>query len=233
MAQGRNVIVTGGAGALGRAVVSWFEARGDRVAVIDVSDEVLKEAFPDRPQGNVYVAGDLTDRDACLEVVDQILGEFDEVDVLCNIAGGFHMGEPVHETSEATWNFLMDLNARSVFNMAGAVVPGMQEAGHGKIVNVAARAGQAGMALAGAYTASKAAVLRLTETMGAELREHDINVNCVLPSLMDTPRNREDMPDADFSKWVPPEDVAAVIGFLASDDARAIHGAGIPVDGLS
>lgn len=233
MADKRNVIVTGGAGALGRAVVDWFQQAGDNVAVIDVSDDVMREAFPDRPEGNLYVSCDLTDADACERARDEIMKSWDRVDVLCNIAGGFYMGDPVHETSVDTWNFLMDLNARAVFNMARVVVPGMQQQGAGKIVNVAARAGQAGMALAGAYTASKAAVLRLTETMGAELREENINVNCVLPSLIDTPRNREDMPDADFDKWVSPNDIAKVIGFLASADASCIHGAGIPVDGLS
>jgi NAD(P)-dependent dehydrogenase (short-subunit alcohol dehydrogenase family) len=226
MFEGKRVIVTGGAGALGQGVVRYFVKEGARVAVLDVGDESVTPA-------EVHIAVDLTNRESCASTVDAVVGVMGGVDVLCNIAGGFLMGDAVHETPDRTWDFLFDLNARSIVNMAAAVVPVMLSSGHGKIINVAALAGREGMAQMGAYTASKAAVLRLTESMGMELREQNINVNCVMPSLVDTERNRSDMPDADFSKWVSPDDIARVIGFLASDDASCIHGAGIPVNGLS
>ena len=143
------------------------------------------------------------------------------------------MGEDVHKTSDQTWDFLFDLNARSIMNAASTVVPSILENNGGKIVNVAARAANAGLAKMGPYIASKAAVARLTESMAMELREQNINVNCVMPGIIDTPRNRSDMPDADFSKWVTPSNLANVIGFLTSDDAISVHGASIPVDGLS
>jgi NAD(P)-dependent dehydrogenase (short-subunit alcohol dehydrogenase family) len=165
--------------------------------------------------------------------VDQVRQRFGRIDVLCNLAGGFRMGAPVHETSDKDWDFLFNLNARTVLNMAKAVVPGMIKSGGGKIVNVGAYAAQKGAARMGAYIASKSAVIRLTETMAAELREQNINVNCVLPTIIDTPENRAAMPDADPRKWVAPQDLAAVVLFLASDAARAIHGAAIPVTGLS
>jgi NAD(P)-dependent dehydrogenase (short-subunit alcohol dehydrogenase family) len=155
------------------------------------------------------------------------------VDILCNIAGGFRMGQPIHETSDDTWDLMLGLNARSVLNCARAVVPGMLAAGGGKIVNVGAIAALSGKANMGAYIASKSAVIRLTESMAAELREEGINVNCVLPSTIDTPQNRKDMPKADPKRWVAPEALADVVLFLASDAARAIHGASIPVAGLS
>jgi NAD(P)-dependent dehydrogenase (short-subunit alcohol dehydrogenase family) len=158
---------------------------------------------------------------------------FGRIDVLCNIAGGFRMGETVHETSDENWNFLFDINARTLLNTARAVVPQMLKAGGGKIVSVAAAAAQKGAAQMGAYVASKSAVIRLTETMAAELREKNINVNCVLPTIIDTPENRAAMPKADPSRWVAPGDLASVIVFLASPEARAIHGAAIPVSGLS
>lgn len=233
MFSGKYVVVTGGAGALGEVVSRWFLDREARVAVIDYEQSILDKAFPAQPDSSLFLVADLTNRQSCKECVDRVLSKFGRIDVLCNIAGGFLMGDEVHNTSDETWQFLFDLNARSVMNMASVVVPAMLDQGSGKIINVAARAGHEGMALMGAYTASKAAVLRLTESMGKELREKNINVNSVLPSLIDTPRNRADMPDADFSKWVTPEAIADVIGFLASDQARAIHGAGIPVDGLS
>lgn len=233
MFKGKTVVVTGGAGVLGKSVANWFAAQGAHLAVIDYSREIIEAAYPDKNPRDLYLTCDLTDRGQCADTVTGIIAAAGGIDVLCNIAGGFMMGDPVHETSESTWDFLFDLNARSIVNMAAAVVPAMLDAGAGKIVNVAARAAREGAALMGAYTASKAAVLRLTESMGLELREQNINVNCVMPSLIDTPRNRQDMPGADFSKWVSPDGIASVIGFLASDDARFIHGAGIPVDGLS
>lgn len=233
MFDNKVVVVTGGAGALGHAVAVWFAAHGARLAIIDYSDEIIDDAWPEKTPGHLYIACDLTDRVMCQRAVDSIVAECGGIDVLCNIAGGFMMGDPVHETRDQAWDFLFDLNARSIMHMASSVVPKMLDAGGGKIINVAARAAREGAALMGAYTASKAAVLRLTEAMGKELRESNINVNCVMPSLIDTPRNRQDMPGADFTKWVSPDDIAKVIGFLASEDAACIHGAGIPVDGLS
>jgi NAD(P)-dependent dehydrogenase (short-subunit alcohol dehydrogenase family) len=168
-----------------------------------------------------------------MDSVQSAVKRVGRVDVLCNIAGGFRMGTPVHETSDKDWNFLMDLNARTVINMSRAVVPLMLKAGGGKIVNVGAFAAQKGAAQMGAYIASKSAVIRLTESMAAELREKNINVNCVLPTIIDTPENRRAMPDADPKRWVAPQALADVIAFLASDAARAIHGAAVPVTGLS
>jgi len=229
--ENRTVVVTGGAGVLGKGVVSWFSDRGANVAVLDISDEILAGAYPNPAQNHCYVACDLTSREGSTEAVGKVLRQFGEIDILCNIAGGFLMGDPVHETSDATWEFLFDLNARSILNMAGAVVPGMLGRG-GKIVNVSARAGDAGAVNMGAYTASKAAVTRLTESMALELRDKKINVNCVMPSLIDTPRNRSDMPDADFDTWVKPAEIAELIGFLCSHESSAIHGAAIPISGL-
>jgi NAD(P)-dependent dehydrogenase (short-subunit alcohol dehydrogenase family) len=122
---------------------------------------------------------------------------------------------------------------RTLRNTSRAIVPQMLRQGGGKIVNVGAYSAQRGLAHMGAYTAAKSEVLRLTEAMAAELRAKNINVNCVLPSILDTPQNRADMPEADPARWVSPHDLAQVIAFLASDAARAIHGAGVPVTGLS
>jgi NAD(P)-dependent dehydrogenase (short-subunit alcohol dehydrogenase family) len=143
------------------------------------------------------------------------------------------MGPAVHETSDEDWNFLFDINVRTMLNMVRAVVPGMIQQGGGTIINVGANSAQKGIAQMGAYCAAKSVVIRLTEAMAAELREKNINVNCVLPSIIDTPANRAAMPDADPSHWVAPEALASTILFLASDGARAMHGAAVPVSGLS
>ena len=229
----KTVVVTGGAGALGQGVVEWFTRQGASVAVIDYNDEILANAFPVPLAQHCYIACDLRNRESCSEAVGRILRQFEKIDILVNVAGGFLMGDPVHEASDETWDFLFDLNSRSIMNMAAAIVPGLIKQGGGKIINIAAKAAVTGAPNMGIYTASKAAVMRLTESMALELRENNINVNAIMPSLIDTTRNRQDMPDADFSKWVTPAQIADVIGFLSSNQAGAVHGACIPVDGLS
>lgn len=222
--SGKVVLVTGAAGALGRAVVEQFAAQGAKIAQLDV----IK-----LDNGHFSATPDLTDAEACSSAVAAVCKELGPIDVLANIAGGFAMGEAVHETSAETWDFLMGLNAHSVLNMARAVVPLMLEQGAGKIINIGAGAGQQGMGQMGAYSASKSVVIRLTEAMAAELKQQGINVNCILPSIIDTERNRADMPDADFSAWVTPAAMAKVVAFLASEAAAPIHGAALPVSGLS
>ena len=228
-------VVTGAAGVLGRAVVSYFEERGARVCAIDLDDAALDGGFPGRAddQNHLYLTCDLREREPCERAAERILDHFGRIDVLANIAGGFLMGEPVHATSNETWDYLFDLNTRSLLNMASVVVPQMLTQNGGRIVNIGARAGLRGAANMGAYSASKSVVMRLTESMADELKSKNINVNCILPSIIDTPRNRADMPKADFSSWVPAGEIAKVVGFLASDDARMIHGAALPVEGLS
>lgn len=227
------VIITGAAGGLGRAVAAKFEAAEASTVLLDVAHENLVRAFPDQRASRLTVPTNLMDLSSVNAAIEAAMARFGQIDVLCNIAGGFRMGTPVHETLPETWNLMMDLNAGSILNMARAVVPRMLASGGGKIVSIAAMGGLSGRGMMGAYSASKSAVIRLTESMAAELREQRINVNCVLPSIIDTPPNRASMPDADASRWVTPDALADVILFLASDAARAIHGAAIPVVGLS
>jgi NAD(P)-dependent dehydrogenase (short-subunit alcohol dehydrogenase family) len=224
---GRAVLVTGAAGNLGRAVADAFAERGASLVLLD-----RREPAPPRGR-HLGLAVDLLDAPAVQAAVGKAIERFGRVDVLVNVAGAFRMGSPVHETSDADWNFLLDVNARSVLNMARAVVPRMLAAGGGKIVNIGAFAAQKGAAQMGAYIAAKSAVIRLTESMAAELRGRNINVNCVLPTIIDTPENRAAMPKADPRQWVAPRELAEVVAFLASDAARAIHGAALPVTGLS
>lgn len=223
-----TVLITGAGGQLGGAVVAHFQQRGARLVLLDRHAEALRE----RLGGDVLaVQADLLDRAQVAARVGAALDAAGRIDVLCHLAGGFHMGEPVHETPADAWERMMNLNARSLIHVAAAVVPRMIAQGAGRIVTVGAAGAQKGGADMGAYAASKSALMRLTESMSAELRDHGINVNCVLPSTLDTPPNRAAMPDADASRWVEPAALAEVIGFLASDGARAIHGALIPVLG--
>lgn len=226
------VLVTGAAGNLGRATAAAFAARGASLVLVDQRRDLLEAAFGAETAQRMLAPTDLLDQGAVDATARAAIDRFGRIDVLCNVAGGFRMGEAVHETSEATWSFLFDVNTRTLLHAVRAVVPYMLARGGGRIVNVGAFAAQRGAAQMGAYTASKSAVIRLTEAMAAELRERHVNVNCVLPTVIDTPENRAAMPDADPSRWVAPDDLASAIVFLASPAARAIHGAALPVTGL-
>ena len=229
----RTVLVTGASGNLGRAVAAAFTEQGANLALVDRRREKLEQTFGTENERRLFVTADLLDQEQVNAAVASVIARYARIDVLCNIAGGFRMGAPVHETADADWNFMFDVNARTLLHAVRAVVPRMIAAGGGRIVSVAAFAAQKGAAGMGAYVAAKSAVIRLTESMAAELREKNINVNCVLPTIIDTPENRAAMPKADPARWVAPADLAAVVAFLGSDAARAIHGAALPVTGLS
>ena len=216
----KRAVVTGAAGAVGRVVARAFHDAGAIVTGIDI----VEHEAPYRT-----LVADLIDPDGARGAVV----ETGDIDILANIAGGFAMGDTIAETSDDTWDFMMNLNARTVLNMTRAVVPGMVARGSGKIVNIGARGALRGSAAMGAYVASKSVVIRLTETLADELKAHGINVNCILPSIIDTPTNRADMPNAKFSDWVPPEHIANVVLFLASAAADCVHGASIPVEALA
>ncbi|MDJ0753817.1 MAG: SDR family NAD(P)-dependent oxidoreductase [Ardenticatenaceae bacterium] len=226
----QNVLITGAAGNLGQAAAEAFFAAGANLILVNRTVDSLEKAFPQWADaaGVGFFAADLTSEDDVAAAAGKILEVVGHIDVLVNIAGGFKMGDPVHKTDLKTWNFLLSLNAQSILLTARAFVPKMIERQAGKIINVGAQAGLEGHKNMAAYSVSKSAVMRLTESMSAELKSQGINVNCVLPDTIDTPINREAMPKADFSKWVTPADLAQIILFLASPAARPIHGAGIP-----
>ena len=226
----QTVLITGAAGHLGRAVAAHFRQRGARLVLLDRDVQALQADYGS-DTGVLLAQVDLMDRAAVAASVQQACAHFDGLDSVCHLAGGFRMGEAVHETSAQTWDFLMDLNARTLLNVAAAAVPQLLARGAGQVVTVGAGAALRGTAQMGAYAASTSALIRLTESMSAELKERGINVNCVLPSIIDTPDNRSAMPDADHGSWVAPAALADVIGFLASHAARALHGAAIPVQG--
>ena len=221
MLQGKVVVVTGANGALGRVTVALAAEQGAQVVGLDLRFDGTSSAHQH--------ALDLTDAAATSACVAAI----GRVDVLLNIAGGFAMGPTVHETTAEQWLHMTRMNVDTARNMITAVVPGMLTRGRGSIVNVGALSAREGQANMGAYCVAKSTVMRLTESLAKELRAKGVNVNAVLPSIIDTPTNRHDMPDADYSRWVAPRDLAAVMCFLGSDAARAMHGALVPVAGLA
>lgn len=220
----RTIIVTGGFGALGRCVSRTFAALGDRVVRIDFAP-----APSDANQGGQDLAGiDLTDAAAVETALGTVVEKFGGFDVLVNIAGGFTW-ETLEHGAVASWERMFAMNVLSNATITRAALPVLRQSPAGRIVNIGAGAAISAAAGMGAYAASKAGVHRLTEALAAELAGSPVTVNAVLPTIIDTPANRADMPDADTSGWVRPEAIADVIVFLASHAARSISGALIPV----
>ncbi len=220
-----RVAITGANGTLGRAVAAEAAATGASLALIDLA---LPELRPGPASRATYHAVDLTRANETRRCFEEV----GPVDALFNIAGGFAMGEAVHEISDAAWDRMFELNVKTTLYCSRSVVPKMIERRRGRIVNVGATSARSGQAFMAAYVASKSTVIRITESMSSELMHKGINVNCVLPSIIDTPSNRAAMPDTNPAEWVSPVDLARVMCFLASDHARAIHGASIPVTNL-
>jgi len=229
-------MITGASGNLGTATYKAFIKHGAQLALVALDADHIPELDPGLGITDASIlrfAADLTSESEADAAVQKIIAKFDHIDILVNIAGGYKGGTPIHETPSDDLDSLFDLNFRTTFNTSKAVIKHMLASGSGSIINIAARAGLSGSAKLGIYSASKAAVIRLTESMASELKHRGIRVNCILPGTIDTPRNRVDMPDADFSRWVPAGSIADVIVFLASEQSRSITGASIPVYGRS
>lgn len=228
MLQGKIVAVTGGFGQLGLAVVRAALDAGAQVAALDRA-RVPADATS---LGGALALGelDLAETDAAVQALAQVAARFGGLDALVNVAGTFRW-ETLEQGSLETWDLLYRVNLRSAVSASRAALPHLTRRGSGRIVNIGAGAATKAGAGMGAYAASKAGVGKLTEALAAELKDRGITVNAVLPSIIDTPANRADMPDADFSRWVTPHAIADVIVFLLSDQARAVTGALIPVSG--
>jgi NAD(P)-dependent dehydrogenase (short-subunit alcohol dehydrogenase family) len=230
--QDKVVMITGGAGNLGGAVARYFAAQGALLALVDLSEERLAAAAAQLTGTVMTAAANLGDPDSVDAMVKQVEARYGQIHILAHTVGGFTAGTPVHETPLDVWDRMFALNVRPVHVLCGRVAQHMLDnAVAGKIVVVLARASLTGAANSAAYTASKAAAQRIMQSMSLELRDRGINVNGVLPSIIDTPPNREGMPHADYSKWVTTDDLASAIGYLASDAARSLHGVSLEVYG--
>jgi len=232
--QDKVAIITGAVGNLGAATAQLFQEAGAKTVLVDRSPDRVREAFKDIADSkNHLLAGgiDLTNPESLTKLVEQTLARFNRADILVHTVGGWRGGKPAHEADLADWDFLFGINLRTTLLCCRAVIPQMLKQGSGKIINVASRDGLHGNAGYAAYSASKSSVIRLTESLADELKASNINVNCIMPSTIDTPQNRAALPNADYSKWVAPRAIADVIAFLASDASRAINGAAIPVFG--
>jgi NAD(P)-dependent dehydrogenase (short-subunit alcohol dehydrogenase family) len=223
--DGRVALVTGAAGTLGGAVVAAFRDAGATVVGVDVVDP----ADVDLPDGARYHRADLTDEAAVEALFDDLAEDVDRLDYLLNVAGTWRGGDPVEETDVGTFDLLFDVNLKTTFLATKHALPWLQET-EGAVVSVSARSSLDGGEGDGLYRASKAGVRLLTESI-AEENLGTVRANAVMPSVIDTPTNREMLPDADHDAWVAPAEIARVMAFLCSDGAAATSGAAVPVYG--
>ena len=229
--DGKVVVVTGGFGSLGLAVAQVLSERGARVALVDRAAGPHNASLPESLAHALTVGGvDLGVPKAAQDAIDTVGERLGGLDGLINVAGGFRW-ETVADGSPETWDLMYQMNVKTALNASKASLRYLLASSSGRIVNVSAGAALKAGAGMGAYSASKAGVARLTESLADELKDKGVNVNAVLPSIIDTAQNRADMPDADFTRWVAPEKIGAVIAFLLSSDADAITGALLPVAG--
>jgi NAD(P)-dependent dehydrogenase (short-subunit alcohol dehydrogenase family) len=228
------MIVTGAAGNLGRATAARLANEGVNLVCVDRTAEALNamvQTLPANANVLTFASADLSSPAVAQAMVEAAVDSFGGVDALINTVGGFATG-PVSDDALDQWDLMMNLNARVALITSIAVLPAMQAARYGRIVHIAAAPGLKAGANQAAYAASKAAVLRLTESIAAEHRANRITANCILPGTIDTPQNRAAMPDAKVSDWVSPDSIARLIAFLVSAEAAVVSGAAIPATGL-
>jgi NAD(P)-dependent dehydrogenase (short-subunit alcohol dehydrogenase family) len=225
--SGKVLAITGSDGALGQAAAATLSGYGATLALIEHAN-TASTALPAGAQR--YGGIDLTQENAARAVMERVVKEAGRLDGLVNIAGGFRWEELAGGTLDS-WDSMYRINLRTAVVSCQAALPFLLQSGSGRIVNVGAMGAVKAAAGMGAYAASKAGVAKLTEALAEELKDRGITVNAILPSTLDTPKNRADMPQADFTRWVAPAEAAEVIAFLVSDAARAVTGALIPVAG--
>jgi len=233
--EGKVVLITGGTGSLGREVCLAFLKSNAIAAITHVTDKEipkLESALGDLMKKVILLKADIGDEQQVKNLVSDVVKKYGRIDILINVVGGYIGGKKVTEMTEKEWDLMMNLNLKTAFLISKHVVEQMVRQGSGKVVHIAARLGLKGIGGNSAYGASKSGLIRLVESLSDEVKDKNINVNCIMPSIIDTDANRKDMPNADFSKWVKPSEIVQVMLFLASEDSRQIHGAAIPVYGL-
>jgi NAD(P)-dependent dehydrogenase (short-subunit alcohol dehydrogenase family) len=234
--SGKVVLVGGGTGGLGRAVSLAFLNEGANVIVTYRNQkefDALKSAATANGSSLEGYSTDVTDESAVRELLGKILSQYGQLDALVNAVGGYSGGVPLWELESKIFDQMLALNLRSGYVLARAIVPAMLKQKSGVVINIASKAAFDHAGGAAAYVASKAAAVAMMDSLAADLKGTEVRVNSILPSIIDTETNRKAMPNADFSQWPKPEEIARVVLFLCSDDAKLIHGAALPVYGNS
>jgi NAD(P)-dependent dehydrogenase (short-subunit alcohol dehydrogenase family) len=227
------VLVTGGTGALGRAITAAFIASDAKVVSSYVIYREIEQLKKESKAVVELIKTDLTKEEEVEKLVLSVISKYGRIDVSVNVIGGYLGGKSVPELDEKEWDLMMTINLKSAFLISKHVIPQMVSAKYGKIMHVSSRTGLKSSGYDSAYAASKSGLIRLVESLSEEVKESNINVNCIMPSTIDTEANRRAMPTADPSKWVKPQDLANVVLFLCSDEANVITGAAMPTYGIA
>ena len=229
----RTVLVTGGTGALGRAITSAFIRCNAEVISSYVVEKEIEQLKTETRSAVQLIKADVTKEEEVKRLVSNIISKYGHIHILANVVGGYFGGKSVSELDEKEWDLMITMNLKTAFLISKHVIPQMILSKYGRAVHVSSRTGLRSTGYDSAYAASKSGLIRLVESLAEETKESNINVNCIMPSMLDTEANRKAMPTADFSKWVKPEDLANVVLFLCSEDARVITGAAIPTYGVA
>ena len=228
------VLITGGTGALGKTLTQRFISSGATTIVTYLKDENIETNKGQNTNNAQFIKADVTREEQVVRLISAIVERFGHIDILVNSVGGYLGGKSVTDLEEHEWDLMMNLNLKSAFLISKHVIPVMKSSGPGgKIVHISSKTGLKSEGHDSAYAASKSGLIRLVESISQETKELGINVNCILPSVIDTEANRRAMPKADFSKWVKTDDITNVVFFLCSQEAKVITGAAIPTYGLS
>jgi NAD(P)-dependent dehydrogenase (short-subunit alcohol dehydrogenase family) len=227
------VLLTGGTGALGRAITAAFIASDAKVVSSYVIDREIEQLKKESKAVVELIKTDVTKEEEIEKLVLSVISKYGRIDVLVNVVGGYLGGKSVSELDEKEWDLMMTVNLKSAFLISKHVIPQMVSSKYGKIMHVSSRTGLKSSGYDSAYAASKSGLIRLVESLSEEVKDSNINVNCIMPSTIDTEANRRAMPTADHSKWVKLQDLANVVLFLCSDEANVITGAAIPTYGVA
>src|SRR6476619_3861143 len=228
------VLITGGTGALGKSLTQRFVSSGASTIATYLNDEKIEALKGQNTINAELIKADVTREEQVVKLISTIVERFGHIDILVNSVGGYLGGKSVTDLEEHEWDLMMNLNLKSAFLISKHVIPVMKSSGRGgKIVHISSKTGLKSEGHDSAYAASKSGLIRLVESISQETKELGINVNCILPSVIDTEANRRAMPKADFNRWVKTDDLTNVVFFLCSQEAKVITGAAIPTYGLS
>ena len=228
------VLVTGGTGALGSSITKAFlESKATVISSYHNDKEKIDKTQTDTKPTVQLIKANITNEEEIEKLVLSVLDKYGSIDILVNVVGAFIGGKTVMELEEKEWDMMMNVNLKSAFLISKHVARQMISSKYGKIIHISSRLGLHSEGFDSAYAASKSGLIRLVESLAEETKRSNINVNCIMPSIIDTQANRKAMPNADFNKWVKPEDLANVVLFLCSEEAKTITGAAIPTFGVA
>ncbi len=240
----KTILITGGTGALGRILLKSFLIQNPKTIIVTYrSEKEMQDLKSDLSKSKEFqtedivsiidfIKVDISNDNDIKKLISYISERYGQIHILINLVGGYIGGKSIFELTDLEWDKMIEINLKTAFLISKNVIPMMVTNRYGKIVHISSRTGIKAQGKDAAYASSKAALIRFVESVSEDVKDFNININCVLPTIIDTEANRKAMPDADFSKWIKPEDLSNVILFLCSDDSKIINGSAIPTFGL-